>query len=58
MIDTNKFEDIFCKPSTPYQDGMSDCFNGLEKQSNDPEYLRGYNAKATQEQAMRAIPNG
>jgi hypothetical protein len=55
MIDMDKFNEIFCKPSTPYQDGMCDRFNGKERQSNTPEYLQGYEAQTNQEQAMKAI---
>jgi len=55
MIDMNQLEQIICKPETPYQDGMTDCFNGKEKQSKNAEYLRGYNAQSTQENAMKAL---
>lgn len=41
-MEQQRFNNIFGAHSSEYAQGVKDCKNGLGKQSNDPEYLKGF----------------
>jgi len=49
MFCEEKFQEIFGDTKTQYQQGQKDAFEGNGKQSNDPEYLKGYVAQVNLE---------
>ena len=54
MFDENKFTQIFGEANTQYQKGKRDCFESNGKQSNNPDYLKGYKAQENIERRVQA----
>jgi len=51
MFSEEKFQEIFGDTKTQYQQGQKDAFEGKGKQSNNPDYLKGYVAQVNLEGA-------